>query len=252
MEYTIKKLAELAGVSTRTLRYYDEINLLKPSKINSSGYRIYSQAEINILEEIMFYKELEVPLEEIKRLLGDNDYRRDECLKIHYKQLLEKKKHIENLIEAIERTMANDKGEIKMSNKDKFEVFKKNKIAENEKFYGKEARNLYGDEKVDKSNNKFLNLRQEDFDKMNMVESKLFLLLEKVNMNQDINSAEAKEIFNLHKEWLSFTIRYSKNVHVGIAKMYTLDERFTKYYDDKSGKGATKVLEAIVEKYAYI
>ncbi|MGL4739338.1 MAG: MerR family transcriptional regulator [Sarcina sp.] len=251
MEYTIKKLAELAGISTRTLRYYDEINLLKPKRINSSGYRIYGQTEIDILEEIMLYKEMEIPLEYIKKMLLANDYKRTECLKIHYRQLLEKKKHIENLIVAIELTIANDKGEINMSNKEKFEVFKKSKIDENEKLYGKEARNLYGDESVDDSNRKFLNLEQNDFDKMNMIEEKLFLLLEEVNKNKDINSAKAKEIFNLHKEWLSFRMKYNKEVHLGIVKMYTLDERFTKYYDEKSGIGATKILENIVEKYIY-
>ena len=65
MEYTISKLAKLANISTRTLRYYDEINLLKPSRINSSGYRIYGQKEINQLQQILFFRELDVDLETI-------------------------------------------------------------------------------------------------------------------------------------------------------------------------------------------
>ncbi|MDX5641042.1 MerR family transcriptional regulator, partial [Clostridioides difficile] len=58
MEYTVQKLSKLAGISTRTLRYYDEIGLLKPLKINSSGYRIYGQNEVNKLQQILFYREL--------------------------------------------------------------------------------------------------------------------------------------------------------------------------------------------------
>lgn len=58
MEYSIKKLSETAGVSTRTLRYYDEIGLLKPARVSSSGYRIYGKKQVDILQQILFYKEL--------------------------------------------------------------------------------------------------------------------------------------------------------------------------------------------------
>lgn len=60
MEYTVQKLAQIAGVSARTLRYYDEIGILKPAKINSSGYRIYGPEEVDLLQQILFYRELGV------------------------------------------------------------------------------------------------------------------------------------------------------------------------------------------------
>ena len=66
MEYTVQKLASLAGISTRTLRYYDEIGILKPARINSSGYRIYGKKEVNRLQQILFYRELGVSLDSIK------------------------------------------------------------------------------------------------------------------------------------------------------------------------------------------
>ena len=66
MEYTVQKLAQLAGVSSRTLRYYDEIGILKPARTNSSGYRIYGQQEVDRLQQILFYRELGVTLELIK------------------------------------------------------------------------------------------------------------------------------------------------------------------------------------------
>lgn len=69
MEYTVQKLGRLAGVSTRTLRYYDEIDLLKPARINSSGYRIYGQAEVDRLQQILFFRELGVELERIKDIM---------------------------------------------------------------------------------------------------------------------------------------------------------------------------------------
>lgn len=69
MEYTVQKLSKLSGISTRTLRYYDEIGILKPGRINSSGYRIYGQSEVDILQQILFYRELDLKLEDIKKLL---------------------------------------------------------------------------------------------------------------------------------------------------------------------------------------
>ena len=68
MEYTINNLSKLAGVSTRTLRYYDEIGLLKPKRISTSGYRIYGEDEVNLLQQILFYKELGISLDEIKEI----------------------------------------------------------------------------------------------------------------------------------------------------------------------------------------
>ena len=71
MEYTIKKLADLAGVSTRTLRYYDEIDLLKPKRTNEAGYRIYGPEEVDTLQQILFYRELGVSLNDIKNIITD-------------------------------------------------------------------------------------------------------------------------------------------------------------------------------------
>ena len=69
MEYTVQKLSQLAKITTRTLRYYDEINLLKPRRINKAGYRIYGENEVDRLQQILFYKELGVGLGEIKEIL---------------------------------------------------------------------------------------------------------------------------------------------------------------------------------------
>lgn len=88
MEYSIKKLAEMAGLTSRTLRYYDTIQLLKPKRINSSGYRIYGEEEINRLQQILFFREFEIPLEEIKNYLDDPDFDHTEALNQHRLQLL--------------------------------------------------------------------------------------------------------------------------------------------------------------------
>lgn len=90
MEYTVQKLAKLAGVSTRTLRYYDEIDILKPARMNSSGYRIYGQTEVDRLQQILFYRELGVSLENIKMIMNTPGFDSTKALKDHREKLLEK------------------------------------------------------------------------------------------------------------------------------------------------------------------
>src|SRR5690606_19326411 len=130
MEYTVQKLAQLAGVSTRTLRYYDEIDILKPARINSSGYRIYSQAEVDRLQQIMFYRELGLPLEQIKAIVTSSDFNSVLALKQHREQLLDRRKQLERLITNVDKTIAMHEGRISMSDQEKFEGFKQNLIEE--------------------------------------------------------------------------------------------------------------------------
>src|SRR3954468_11887763 len=105
MEYTIQKLASLAGVSTRTLRYYDEIGILKPARINSSGYRIYGQAEVNRLQQILFYRELGVNLESIKEIVTAPSFDGTKALREHREKLLEKKEQLDKLITNVDKTI---------------------------------------------------------------------------------------------------------------------------------------------------
>jgi DNA-binding transcriptional MerR regulator len=91
VEYTIKKLGQLAGVSARTLRYYDEIGILLPARINSAGYRIYGQAEVDRLQDILFYRELGVCLDDIKNILDAPGYNRLAALQKHQEKLVDKK-----------------------------------------------------------------------------------------------------------------------------------------------------------------
>lgn len=124
IEYTVQKLARLAGVSARTLRYYDEIGILKPARINSSGYRIYGQNEVNRLQQILFYKELGVSLDVIKDIVTSPNYDGLKALRDHREQLLSKRKRLDVLIANVEKTIASMEGRITMTDQEKFEGFK--------------------------------------------------------------------------------------------------------------------------------
>lgn len=252
MEYSIKKLSEIAGVSTRTLRYYDEIGLLKPARVNSSGYRIYGQTQVDILQQILFYKELEISLDEIKEIIQNPAFDKISALKEHKLKLLEKRKQIDMLLENVNKTLLNAERGMNMSDKEKFEGFKKSTIEKNEKKYGKEIRNKYGEEIINKSNDKFMKLTQEEFNEAKALEKEIIDLLIKAKKNNDPTSIEAERVAEMHKKWLCFYWdQYSKEAHAGLAQMYVYDERFKEYYD-KYGEGLTEFLRDCILNYTKI
>ncbi|NLY46598.1 MAG: MerR family transcriptional regulator, partial [Tissierella sp.] len=144
MEYSISKLARISGVTTRTLRYYDEIGLLKPKRISSNGYRIYGENQVNLLQQILFYKELGIGLEDIDNILNSSDYNIEKSLQEHLIHLNQEKIRIELLIKNVNKTISSLKGETIMSDKEKFEGFKNDLIKKNEEQYGLEIRDKYG------------------------------------------------------------------------------------------------------------
>jgi len=232
MEYSINKLAKLAGVSTRTLRYYDEIGLLSPERISSNGYRVYGQKDVDLLQQILFYRELCVSLDEIKNIVWSKDYDGIAALQGHLSALKSKKEQIELLITNLEKTIATSKGEITMSNKEKFEGFKQKMLDENEKQYGKEIREKFGDAVVDASHANMMGLTAEQYEKAQNLSCQINDTLKKAFEQGDPSSELAQKVCALHKEWLGyFWNHYSKEAHLGLAQSYVDDPRFRKYYD---------------------
>jgi len=124
MEYSSNKLSKMSGVSARTLRHYDEIDLLKPIRIASSGYRIYGQAEVDKLQQILFYRELGLKLKEIKIILSAPDFDKKQTLLNHLIKLHEKREHLYKLMQNVSRSLAAMNGEIDITDYEKFDGFK--------------------------------------------------------------------------------------------------------------------------------
>ncbi len=247
MEYTVQKLGSIAGVSTRTLRYYDEVGILKPARINSSGYRIYGQEEVDRLQLIMFYRELEVSIEDIKEILTSADFDKAAALRSHREKLLAKRQQIDRLIDNVEKTIALSEGRIKMSDKEKFDGFKKNLIEENEKKYGKEVREKYGDDIVNASNAKMMNMTQEKYEEFEKLGKEVLDTLYAAYQTGDPAGELGQKAAELHRQWLSFTWNsYSKEAHAGLANMYVEDERFTAFYDKVQPGAAVFLRDAIL------
>ncbi|MGI6578378.1 MAG: MerR family transcriptional regulator [Eubacteriales bacterium] len=232
MEYTITDLAKLAGISTRTLRFYDEIGLLKPAGTNHSGYRVYKSREVDRLQQILFYKELGVNLNKIKEIISCHTFDELGALREHLRMLNEKRDKLDNLIHSVKKTIAYKEGRISMTDKEKFESFKKEMIDENESKYGKEIRERYGQETVDKSYEKFKNMSADQYKEFQRLGEQIYETLAEAYETGDPAGELAQKAADLHRRWLCFTWNeYSKEAHAGLAQMYVDDERFKAYYD---------------------
>lgn len=249
MEYTVQKLSKIAGISTRTLRYYDEIELLKPLKINSSGYRIYGQNEVNKLQQILFYRELGISLENIKNIINSPTFDGLNALKEHHSKLLAKRKQIDLLIENVTKTIALKEGKYIMTDLEKFEGFKEKMVDENEKNYGAEIREKYGEDVINESNKKFRNMSKKDYEDWQNLSVEIISKLKKAFETGDASNELSQEVARLHHKWLSYTWNtYSKEAHAALAEMYIADERFTSYYD-KEQPGLAKFLRDSIVFY---
>lgn len=247
MEYTVHKLACIAGISTRTLRYYDEIEILKPARTNQSGYRIYSENEVDRLQLILFYRELGIDLKTIKTILDSSLFDREKALKEHHRKLLEKRKQLDLLIANVAKTIESVEGRTTMSDIEKFEGFKERLINDNEKKYGKEIREKYGNEAVNISNNKIKNMKQEEYDKVTKIENNMFEVLHEAFKTGNAAGELAQKAADLHRQWISFYWgSYNKEAHAGVAQMYVADKRFKDYYDNKQPGIAEFLRDAIL------
>lgn len=247
MEYTVQKLAKLAGVSTRTLRYYDEIGLLEPARNSSSGYRIYGGKEVDKLQQILFYRELGLDLDSIKKIVNNPAFDGAAALRMHREKLLARRRQLDLLIINVESTISAAEGESKMADKEKFQGFKQKMVDDNEKQYGQEIRGKYGDETVDKSNAKMLNMSEEQFNEFRRLEQEVLDTLAEAYQTGNPAGELGQKTAGLHKQWLSFTWpSYSKEAHAGLAQMYVDDERFAAYYDRATPGAATFLRDAIL------
>jgi DNA-binding transcriptional MerR regulator len=249
MEYTVQGLAKIAGVSTRTLRYYDEIGLLKPARVNSAGYRIYGRTEVDMLQQILFFRELGLNLKKIKDIITSPSFDRSKALREHHKKLLQKKRQLDLLIHNVERTMESIERRRTMADKDKFEGFKRKLIDDNEKKYGKEIREKYGDSTVDKFHKKLMGMTQQDFEAVQRLGEEIIETLLEAYKTGDPAGQLAQRAADMHRQWLSYYWpKYTKEAHLGVAQLYVQDERFTAYYDQRQ-PGLAAFLKDAVEVY---
>lgn len=247
MDYTIQQIATMAGISTRTLRYYDSIGLLAPACITESGYRIYKQPQIDRLQQILFYKHLGLELSSITKILDAPDFDAAAALETHLLLLQKQRDTLDQLILNAQKTLQSLKGTTNMNNQEKFEGFKKQLVDENMEQYADELLQNYGEETVNAANAKMLNMSQQEFEAFEMLGTELNQALIEAVATGDPASPAAQKAAQLHKQWLCCTWpSYSAEAHCSLAQGYVDDPRFTAYYEKIVPGGAVFLRDAIL------
>ena len=242
MSYTVNKLSKLAGVSVRTLHYYDEIGLLKPDAIRSNGYREYGDQAVLKLQQILFYRELDLSLEEIKAMVSRPDFDAVAALEAHRVSLQGRAARLERLIQTVDDTLLHMKGLKEMSPKQLFTAFSD----EEQEKYAREAEQMYDPAIVKESNRKFKSLstaeKQRIFDEGNQIYADMVAAMPKGASSPDVQAIV--ERWRKHMDYF-----WTPNLEQlnGLAEMYNSDPRFKANFDKIDAKLAEFMREAVGE-----
>ncbi|GAP13327.1 predicted transcriptional regulator [Longilinea arvoryzae] len=242
--YTIRQLANLAGISVRTLHHYDQIGLLKPEQRSPAGYRIYRHVDLLRLQQILFYRELDVPLAEIQALLDRPDFDPVRALRDHREKLREKAARLERLIETIDKTLAQStKGTEIMKDEELYKGF----APEQAKRYRREAAQAYGEETVKSSEDRIRGWGAEKWESVKGEMGAVTLAISEL-MDRDPGDAEVQTLVARHHAWIEKFYPAPAEVYGGLAQLYTDHPEFRAFYE-KIRPGLAEYLRAAMEYY---
>ena len=224
--FTVKQLSKMAGITPRTLHYYDEIGLLEPSQVGANGYRYYGEEALLRLQQILLYRELDLPLEHIKEIMGRRDFDVLSALESHRQKLHQRIAHIERLIATVDNTISHLKGQKEMDTKQLFEAFSDEQQAE----YEKEAMQLYDPETVKASNRKWKSYsvaeKQRIGEEGNAIYRDILLAMPK-----GASSPEAQACVERWRHHIEYFWIPNDEQLIGLADLYNDDPRFKANFD---------------------
>ena len=240
-----KQVAELSGLSVRALHHYDEIGLLRPRRNAENGYREYSEGDLDKLQQILFFRQCGFSLERIKRLLSNPRFDRAKAFELQKRHLMLEKERIEAMLSTLERTLKTLKGEDSMSQREKFKGFD---FSFNP--YEEEARQLWGDETVEKSNDFIASKSDRERKDMEKILDELFRELAEIRDEDPDSDLVQEAIDRMYKVFNeSFGHYYSLESFASLGNMYVMDDRF-KANIDKYGEGLADFLSKAMQEYS--
>jgi DNA-binding transcriptional MerR regulator len=225
--YTVKQLSELAGVSVRTLHYYDEIALLTPTQIGANGYRYYDDSALLRLQQILFYREIGLELSQIRAILDDPNFDLLAALQSHRAVILEKSKRLHELIETIDSTILHVTEAVEMSNKNLFKGFSEAK----QKQYEREARLQYGPEIVNESVKRWNSYSEDEQAAIRQEGGEVYLDLARLMKKE--TPPNSPEVMDVLRRWHA-NIRYfyepTTEILRGLGEMYNTHPDFIAFF----------------------
>jgi DNA-binding transcriptional MerR regulator len=243
--YTVSQLARIAGLSVRTVHYYDQIGLLEPSTRTKAGYRVYSEAELLRLQQILFFKELDMPLGEVREILDDPGFEQVAALE-HHRQLLERRmERLARLVKTIDRTI--DKlreDDMTLTDEELYEGFSTEEIER----YKREAREVYGPALVEESEQRVKRLGRAEW-KAVQAEGEALTIALAALADRAPDDAEVQKLIAGHHAWIENFYPCSAEIYRGLARTYVEHPEFRAFYE-KVRPGLARFMSAAMNTYA--
>jgi DNA-binding transcriptional MerR regulator len=242
--YSVKQLADLAGVSSRTLHYYDQTGLLKPAGTTENGYRYYEEKELLRLQQILFYRELAFSLEEIKIILEKPDFDVLVALSSHRKLLRQQIFRLNKLVNTVDKTLEHLKGETEMQDQEYYGGFNK----EHQEKYEGEILHKYGNTAINESKKRMGKWSKTDFARITAEGDKIFCAI-CGNMNKGAHNLDVQaQVKGLH-QWLNNFYSCNLEMLEGIGQMYNDHPDFRKMFQTKYHQDMPEFLKRAIEHY---
>ena len=228
MPYTVQQLAAAAGVTPRTLRFYDRAGLLLPAARAKNGYRAYGDAERRRLQQILFFRELDFPLAEIKRILDHPDFRLEEALLYQKRLLLLKKKRLETIVRTIDKTLKAMSAAQSVDDRDLYGSLTTEEIEarkkEAEARWGHTSAYRQSQERVKAFTKADWQAIQQDTD------ANLRALVALLEAGKAPESPEVQAQIAIHRHGINRFYDCTDEIYLGLAEMYVADDRFAETY----------------------
>lgn len=230
-QYTVKEMAMLSGVSVRALHHYDEIGLLRPGAKGTNGYRYYGRDEVLRLQQILFHRELGLPLERIKALLDDPKFDRLAALEAQRGTLAKERERFGQLIATIDRTIAQLHGDAHMTDKDLYQGFSAQKQAE----WEKEIEGRFGEHgraKIAESKANFAKMSADEVaaGKAEM-EAINAALAAAMDAGEAADGARVQALAARHFAWVCRAWKPNRAAYIGLGRMYVDSPDFRAVYE---------------------
>lgn len=244
MAYTVKKLAEISGVSVRTLHFYDEVGLLAPAYVGDNGYRYYEEEQLLVLQQILFFRELGFELKEIERILNQSDFDKVEALKIHKQVLQQKKKRMQELILTVDKTIERLKGDRKMTDREMYQGFNQEKQAEYEQYLVSSGKTTQ--DQIDESYRRVKHYKKSDWDKVKAEGDGLHReLVKAIKDGFKTDSQEVQSLIRKHYVWIQRFWQPDQASYTGLGQLYLEHPDFRKLFDGYHPKLAEFLADAM-------
>ena len=224
----VRELARLAGVSVRTLHHYDQIGLLTPSTRTAAGYRQYGADDLMRLQQILFFKELDVPLGEIRAILNDPDFNQVEALENHRRLLQLRAERLLRLLQTVDKTIQKLTEDTRMlTDEELYEGFSKEQIES----YQREANERWGSTPAyAESQRRVRNMTKAQWNAIGQQGDEATREMASL-MGGDPASPEVQAAIAKHHAWIENFYPAPAEMYAGLGQMYVEDERFRAYYD---------------------